>query len=515
MVAKVKTFCFSGVDVVDVKTEVKISSGMPAFSIVGLGDKAVSESKERVRAAILSIGIEIPAKRITINLSPADLHKEGSHYDLPIALGILVELGILDQDQLLYYYCLGELSLDGTINKVNGVLPSAVGANARKSGIICPNNCGSEALWASADLPIIAAKNLIELINHLKGLSKISKPQLNPISQNNNYPNLRDVKGHKVAKRALEIAAAGGHNMLMSGPPGSGKSMLATRLRGILPELSPYEILETNIIHSISGKMPDNGLITQRPFVAPHHSCSMPAMVGGGAKSKPGEISLAHNGVLFLDELAEFPRPVLESLRQPIENGKITVSRAQAHVDYPADFQLIAAMNPCRCGYLSDRERECGRAPKCGQDYQAKISGPLLDRMDIIINVIPIDIFADHSEETTECSTIVKKRVIAAREIQKQRYQNYGVESNQKINARISGKAFEKAALLDNKTKNIAKLSIEKLKLSMRGYSRILKVARTIADLGGCESIAQEHFLEAVSYRRSLSYVKSNISKYF
>jgi magnesium chelatase family protein len=504
MVAKIKTFCFSGVNVVDVEAEVKISSGMPAFFIVGLGDKAVSESKERVRAAISSIGVEIPAKRITVNLSPADLNKEGSHYDLPIALGILIELGIIDQDRLLHYYCLGELSLDGAINKVSGILPSAVGANARKSGIICPAQCGPEALWASENLPIIATKNLIELINHLKNLSTIPKPKLSPIHKEHDYPDLRDVKGHKVAKRALEITAAGGHNMLMVGPPGSGKSMLAARLQGIIPEPSLNEILETNIIHSISGKIMKNNLITQRPFIAPHHSCSMPAMVGGGAKAKPGEISLAHNGVLFLDELAEFPRPVLESLRQPIESGKITVSRAQFHVEYPANFQLIAAMNPCRCGYLSDKERECSRAPICGRDYQAKISGPLLDRMDIIVNVAQIDIFADHSKEELESSATVKKRIYRAREIQKQRYKDTKVDDNNKTNARVSGKPFEEAVVIDEETKNIAKMSIEKLKLSMRGYSRILKVSRTIADLAGDENILKEHLLEAVSYRRSL-----------
>jgi magnesium chelatase family protein len=505
MVAKIKTFCFSGVNVVDVEAEVKISSGMPVFSIVGLGDKAVSESKERIRAAISSIGLEIPAKRIIVNLSPADLNKEGSHYDLPIALGILSELGIVDKDRLLNYYCLGELSLDGSINKISGILPSAVGANTRKSGIICPADCGSEALWASESLPIIAAKNLIELINHLKNLSKIPKPKLNPIRQDYSYPDLRDVKGNKVAKRALEITAAGGHNMLMVGPPGSGKSMLAARIQGILPEPSLDEILETNIIHSISGKIIDNNLITKRPFVAPHHSCSMPAMVGGGTKPKPGEISLAHNGILFLDELAEFPRSVLESLRQPIENGKITVSRAQSHVDYPANFQIIAAMNPCRCGYLSDKERECSRAPKCGIDYQAKISGPLLDRMDIIINVAQIDIFADHEKESLEYSSSIKKRVIDARNIQKQRYKNAKVSQNNKTNARISGKIFEEAVTIDEETKNIAKLSINKLKLSMRGYGKILKVARTIADLAGSKNILKEHLLEAISYRRNLT----------
>ncbi|MES2677237.1 MAG: YifB family Mg chelatase-like AAA ATPase [Pseudomonadota bacterium] len=503
MVATVKTFAFIGIDVAPVNVQVKISSsGNSSFTIVGLPDKAVGESKERVRAAITSIGLALPYTRITVNLAPADLLKEGSHFDLAIALGLLIELGALKQEDVENYYALGELSLDGTITQVNGILSAAIGASQRGAGIICPEICGMEAAWAG-DLSILAPKNLIVLLNHFKGLQLLSQPQPNAEKQIFSYPDLSDIKGQETAKRALEIAAAGGHNLLLIGPPGTGKSMLASRLPGLIPELDLKEMLEINMIHSISGKISDGKLIWARPFRDPHHSCSMPAMVGGGSKAKPGEISLAHNGILFLDELAEFPRQVLDSLRQPIENGNVTISRVLSHINYPANFQLVAAMNPCRCGYLSDQNKSCNKAPVCGRDYQAKISGPLMDRMDIIIEVPQIDIFADNIG-IRESSAAVAARVAKARNIQKQRYEQEAsmVDKTLKLNSKANGKVLEKYTEIDAESQKILKLTIEKMGISIRGYNRILRVARTIADLDNSENISQSHLLEAISYRR-------------
>ena len=506
MVSKVKTFAFLGINVATVDVQVKIAPGTSVFNVVGLPDKAVGESRERVRAAITSMGLEIPPKRITVNLAPADLAKEGSHFDLAIAIGLLIELGTISQESVDKYYCLGELALDGTISQINGVLPAAIEANAMNCGIICPEACGSEAAWAGDDISIIAPYNLIALINHLKAVQIIAKPKPNKIMEKIYYPDLKDIKGQETAKRALEIAAAGGHNMLMVGPPGTGKSMLASRLPGIIPEPDLQEILEINIIHSISGKITDGKLVRTRPFRSPHHSCSMPAMVGGGSKSKPGEISLAHNGVLFLDELAEFPRTVLDSLRQPIENSKITVSRVNSHIEYPANFQLIAAMNPCRCGYLMDEVKACKKAPYCGRDYQSKISGPMIDRMDIIIEVPQINIF-ENNPNSNECSSSeVAINVYKAREIQRNRYSNESSMDNKssKTNARADGKTLEKHTQLDPESQKILKIAVEKMDISMRGYNRILRVSRTIADLEGLEKINQNHLMEAISYRKNL-----------
>ena len=503
MVATVKTFAFIGIDVAPVNVQVKISSsGTASFTIVGLPDKAVGESKERVRAAIASIGLALPYNRITVNLAPADLLKEGSHFDLAIAIGLLIELGALKQEDVDNYYALGELSLDGSITQVNGILPAAIGASQRNAGIICPEICGSEAVWAG-DLPVLAPKNLISLLNHFKGLQLLSKPLPNSQRPTFSYPDLIDIKGQETAKRALEIAAAGGHNLLMIGPPGTGKSMLASRLPSLIPEIDLKEMLEINMIHSISGRISDGTLTWQRPFRDPHHSCSMPAMVGGGSKAKPGEISLAHNGILFLDELAEFPRQVLDSLRQPIENGNVTISRVLSHINYPANFQLVAAMNPCRCGYLSDQAKACNKAPACGRDYQTKISGPLMDRMDIIIEVPQIDIFSDNST-ARESSATVARRVAAARNIQKQRYEQEPsmLEATLKLNAKANGKVLEKYTEVDADSQKILKLTMEKMGISIRGYNRILRVARTIADLESSENISQTHLLEAISYRK-------------
>ena len=503
MVAKLKTFSFVGINVAPVDVQVKITPGMPSFSIVGLADKAVAESKERVRAAIASTGLSLPFTRITVNLAPADLQKEGSHFDLAIALALMVEMEVLPNHVLDNFFVLGELSLDGSITGINGIISAAIGANERGCGLICPLQNGKEAAWAG-DLDIIAAPNLISLINHLRGVQLLDRPVAKKIIENRAYPNLSDIKGQDLAKRALEIAAAGSHNLLLVGPPGTGKSMLASRLGGILPPLELMEILEINMIHSISGKIVDGKLITNRPFREVHHSCSMPAMVGGGSKAKPGEVSLAHNGILFLDELAEFPRQVLDSLRQPLETSDVSISRVNCHVTYPANFQLIAAMNPCRCGYLGDAKRECKKAPICGEDYKNKISGPLLDRIDMIIDVPQINLF-DVNQTKGEDSKAVLSRVIKARQVQKERYeQELEMENLAKTNAKISGKILEKFCELGEIETEILKKSIEKIQVSMRGVTRILRVARTIADLDGSEKINQNHLLEAISYRRRI-----------
>ena len=505
MTAKVKTFSFLGIQTLDVDVQVKISPGLPGVTIVGLPDKAINEAKERVRHAISSIGIPWPQKRITVNMAPADLQKEGSHYDLAIALAILVEIGVLEQKSLKDFYAFGELALDGEICSVNGMIAAAIGANQNKCGIICPQKNGSEARWASQDLKIIAAPCLLTLINHLNGEEQLPSPELNIVNKNENYPDFNEIKGQENAKRALQIAAAGGHNLLMNGPPGTGKSMLASRLPSILPQLSLEEILEINMIHSISGKLKDGALITNRPFRDPHHSCSMPAMVGGGSKAKPGEISLACNGVLFLDELPEFPRQVLDSLRQPIETAKVSISRVNSHVTYPANFQLIAAMNPCRCGHLGNKEKQCNKAPNCGSDYQNRISGPMLDRIDIIIQVPQIDIFDEKHQNNHQKpleSPKIKGEIEKARQIQQNRYQNDENRISRQNNAKIDAKTLEKHLFLSKKSQEIIKKAVNSNKFSMRGISRIMRVSRTIADLKNSKTIEKNHILEAISYRR-------------
>jgi magnesium chelatase family protein len=503
MVAKIRTVAFRGIDVLDIDVEVQIAGGLPAFNIVGLPDKAVGESKERVRAALHAMGLALPAKRLTVNLAPADVNKEGSHYDLPIALGLLAAMEVIPQDAIDNYLALGELGLDGTLRAVAGVLPSAIQAEVNNCGLICPAESGAEAAWAG-DLDILAPKHLLQLINHFKGVQVLSRPIASlPDSAPTTLRDLATVKGQETAKRALEITAAGGHNLLMIGPPGSGKSMLASCLPSLMPPLTPKEALETSIIHSLAGSLPEGGLLRHRPYRDPHHSASQPALVGGGHKAKPGEISLAHHGVLFLDELPEFAKTTLESLRQPLETGETLVARVNYHVRYPAQFQLIAAMNPCRCGYFGQPDDECTKAPRCAEDYQSKLSGPLLDRIDLQVDVPPLSIDELSTKPAGESSSIVAARVLRAREFQTERFQSLGAPEKMRLNANAEGKILEQICAMDTAAETLMKNAANKLKLSARSWFRMLRVSRTIADLdGGSDTITQRHVAEALSYRR-------------
>lgn len=502
MAAHVSTVAFSGIDVLPIDVQVQMSAGLPAFTIVGLADKAVGESRERVRAALTSIGLALPPKRITVNLAPADLVKEGSHFDLPIALALLVAMGALPQDALDGYVALGELALDGTLTPVAGILPAAIGAAATGAGIICPAACGGEAAWAGA-FEVIAAPTMLGLVNHFKGTQVLAAPE--PVLADNGgaAPDLREIKGQEIAKRALEVAAAGGHNLLMVGPPGSGKSMLAARLPGILPPLAPAEALEASMIHSVAGLLGGGKLMRTRPFRDPLHSASLAAMIGGGTRARPGEVSLAHGGVLFLDELPEFARPILEALRQPLESGRAVIARANAHVSYPARFQLVAAMNPCRCGYLEDAGLACTRAPRCAQDYQAKISGPMFDRIDIHVDVPAVSPADLSLPPPAEGSAEVGARVKAARALQGERYDGKSSGGRAvRTNADADGELLEAVATPDQAGRSLLTEAAERMRLSARGYHRVLRVARTLADLDGADGIGRTHIAEALSWRR-------------
>jgi magnesium chelatase family protein len=502
MVARVKTVAFEGVDVLDIDVQVQISSGMVAFTLVGLPDKAVTESRERVRAALHALGLSLPAKRITVNLAPADVMKEGSHFDLPIALALLVAMDVVPQDAVDGYIALGELALDGTLTPVSGVLPAAIAANARDCGVICPLLNGGEALWASEKMQVLAPPSLLSLINHFKGTQVMHAPERKLALENRVLPDLRDIKGQEAAKRALEVVAAGGHNLLMMGPPGSGKSMLASRLPSLLPPLEVEEALEVSMIHSIAGMLKGGRLLRQRPFRDPHHSASLPALIGGGTKAKPGEVSLAHHGVLFLDELPEFQRATLEALRQPLESGRAVVARANHHVAYPARFQLIAAMNPCRCGYLGDAAQACNKAPLCGSDYQSKISGPLLDRIDCHVDVPAVSPHDLTLPVPKEDSLRVAARIAEARRRQKERYAALESPVPLRCNAEADGELLQKIAAPDEAGQALLTKAIDQLRLSARGYARVLRVARTLADMEGVDGVRRGHVAEALSYRK-------------
>ncbi|MCB1497493.1 MAG: YifB family Mg chelatase-like AAA ATPase, partial [Bauldia sp.] len=447
MVAHVTTVAFQGIDAVPVDVQVQIAPGGPHFSIVGLPDKAVAESRDRIWAALHATGLSLPPKRITINLAPADLPKEGSHYDLPITLALMASIGALPGDQLADFVALGELALDGTISAVAGVLPAAIAANAMERGLICPAPCGPEAAWASRDMAILAPRSLIAIANHFRGTQALSRSEAGLAAEPDALPDLADIKGQETAKRALEVVAAGGHHMLMVGPPGAGKSMLASRLPSILPPLSPAELLEVSMIASIAGTLENGRLTARRPFRAPHHSASMAAMVGGGIRPRPGEASLAHHGVLFLDEMPEFTPQVLDSLRQPLEGGETMIARANYRITYPARFQLVGAMNPCRCGMAGEPGHTCRRGPRCVSDYQARLSGPLLDRIDIRIEVPAVAATDLILPAPAEPSAAVASRVAAARAIQRDRFAEYGIDAV--CNGQCSPSTIEKIVALD------------------------------------------------------------------
>jgi len=501
MVAVAYTVAFEGIEARLVEVQCAVSPGLPAFSIVGLPDKAVSEARERVRAALNAMAIALPSKRITVNLSPADMPKEGSHFDLPIALALLAALEVIPGDAVAQAVARGELSLDGALVSVIGALPAAMAAAEEDRILICPRACGPEAAWVGAT-PVYGAGSLAEVLRHFTGQATITPAEPGEVTPGPADRDLADVKGQERARRALEIAAAGRHHLLMVGSPGSGKSMLAARIPGILPPLTAAEALETSMIHSLAGLLDEGGISRIRPFREPHHTASMAAIVGGGRGAKPGEISLAHNGVLFMDEFPEYPRQVLETLRQPIETGEVVVARANAHVKYPCRFMLVAAANPCKCGYLADPARACARVPHCGEDYLGRISGPLMDRFDLRIEVPPVSYTDLDLPGSGEASSAVAARVAAARDRQTTRFAG---AAQMRVNADAEGAMLEEIATPDAEGRALLSRVAERFGLSARGYHRILRVARTIADLDGAKDVRKPHVAEAVSYRIAAS----------
>jgi len=497
MIAQGFTVAFDGLEARMVEVQCAVTPGLPAFSIVGLPDKAVSEARDRVRTALGAMSIALPSKRITVNLSPADLPKEGAHFDLPIAMALMAALQILPAEDIAETVALGEMSLDGTLHPVIGALPAALAAAEADRALVCPTACGREAAWVGA-ARVLAAGSLAEVVRHFTGQSPIAEAKPGEVSADPAATDLRDVKGQERAKRALEIAAAGRHHMLMTGPPGSGKSMLAARLPGLLPPLSAAEALETSMVHSLAGLLDEGGISRVRPFRRPHHTASVASIVGGGKGAKPGEISLAHNGVLFLDELPEFPRGVLETLRQPIETGDVVVSRANAHCRYPARFLLVAAANPCRCGYLTDPNQACARAPKCGADYMGKVSGPLMDRFDLRIEVPPVAFQDLDLPPSGDDSATVAARVAAARDAQADRFAGH---AGLRVNADAEGELLEAVATPDPDGRALLSRAADRFNLTARGYHRVLRVARTIADLDGRDTVGRADVAEALGYR--------------
>lgn len=501
MFARISTVSLHGIEARPVDVQVSLSAGLPSFIVVGLADKAVVESRERVRAALSAIGLALPPKRITVNLAPADLPKEGSHYDLAIALGLMVASGAIPGDALDDFCVAGELSLDGSLSPITGALPAAIGASALGKGLICPEPCGPEAVWAGEDVEILAPRDLLSLVNHLKGLQMLSRAEPGKSASGGvAEADLSDVRGQETAKRALEIAAAGGHNMLMIGPPGAGKSMLAQRLPTILPPLSTGEMLEVAMIQSMAGLLAEAGMSQTRPFRAPHHSATMAALAGGGSRPQPGEAALAHLGVLFLDELAEFSPRALDALRQPLETGEISIARANHRICYPSRFQLIAAMNPCRCGRAFEPGLSCRRGRNCIGDYMNRVSGPLLDRIDLQIEMPPVAAHDLAGSGAAERSADVRERVASARARQQARYAALELPSV-RINAHCPTSKLPKVVSLNEAAQAALSDAMQRLGMTARGYHRTLRIARTIADLDHADQVSHIHVVEALAFR--------------
>lgn len=506
MVCKVFTSTVIGLDAYKIEVEVDLVNSLPSVSIVGLPDAAVNEAKERVRSAIKNSSFSFPQKKVVVNLAPADIKKEGTNFDLPIAVGILIEEGTIQEEKTQDVAFIGELSLDGTLRSINGVLPHVLGLkNAGVKTVIVPKENAKEASLANG-ITVLSANNLNEVVNHFIDTpleivhTNVDEYLAKGIEEDYLY-DFKDVKGQQKAKKALEIAAAGGHNMIMVGTPGSGKTLMAKCFASILPPLELSEALELTKIYSVSGLLTNNEpLMVKRPFRAVHHTASANGIIGGGTNPKPGEITLAHRGVLFLDEIVEFPRNVLEVLRQPLEDGEVVISRAKHSIKYPADFMLLAAMNPCPCGYLGDKEKNCTCTEYQINRYRAKLSGPLLDRIDIQIDVPRLTTEELlNTNSNAESSAEIRKRVINARKIQKERYKNTGILTNSQLTADM----VKKYCQIDNASKEILKLAVAKYQLSGRRYDRVLKLSRTIADLDNSEIITTKHITQALQYRFS------------